>query len=287
MNENICQNCQAELNKEFCGNCGEKHFETDNVSIFSLFKHILISITDVDGKFFTSLKLLAIKPGQLTLDYLNGIRKYRLYPFQLFIFINILYFFVVSITHQDTFVTPLKVHLSAENFFHNKIAKNMVDDRLKTSGETFKEFEAKFNNKIESQSKILIFIMIPILSLLMSLMFFRINHIGIKSLIYATHLFSFLLLLLSIIIVVFYLLSYLWLLLFDSYGHQYFSNDAVYSVIVLSLLLIYLFLSAKRVFAGNLWWLSLKALLLTFAIYWSLLIYRSILFFTSFYSVSI
>ncbi len=280
-----CQNCGSKITSPYCKNCGEKKFDIHNLSIIALIRHIFISITDIDGKVFTSFKLLFLKPGQLTLDYLTGVRKYRLYPFQLFIYINILYFLLVSFTQQNTFSTPLAVHLKAENFIHVDIAKSLINDRLLLTSESFEDYTFKFDKRIESYSKILIFTMIPIFSMLVLIIFYRHKYIGIKSIIYATHFLSIALAIMIVVTIIMYLLSLVFYYFFENFPIQIFSNDSVFSGSILGWLLVYLFFSIRRIFHGSISINILQSLVLVVAFYYSIIIYRALLFFITFYSI--
>jgi len=285
LKDNNCRNCGSKLNSSYCENCGEKRFDKNSLSIAALIKHVFISITDIDGTFFTSLKLLFIKPGQLTLDYLNGVRKYRLYPFQLFIYINILYFFLVSFTHQNTFSTPSDVHLSAENFIHVDIAKSLVENQLETTGKSIEEYTVNFDKKIGIYSKTLIFIMIPLFWLVVFMVFFKHHTIGIKSLIYATHFISMALITMIFITIVLYLISLVVSYFFERSATQIVSNDSIFSGLILGWLLVYLFISIRRVFKSSITVNFLQALLFVVAFYYSIIIYRALLFFITFSSI--
>lgn len=242
-------------------------------------------MTEIDGKFFKSFKLLLFKPGQLTLDYLNGLRKYRLYPFQLFIYINILYFFFVSLTYQNTFTTPLKVHLQATNFIHVNIAKKMVNNHLQETGQSMKEYAEQFDEKIDSQSKVLIFTMIPIFAFMFFILFLSKSHKGITGIVYATHFIVMVLSVLMLTTILIYIIGYVFSFFLTPVNSKNFYGDAVFSFVALLWLLIYLFLSLKRIYPDKMIIVFIKSLLLVVGFYYSIILYRALLFFTTYYSI--
>ena len=121
MKHSNCPNCNSLIQNNFCDNCGEKRFHKNDLVFKDLIKHLFTSLTDIDNKLIKSFYLLLLKPGQLSLDYINGVRKHRLNPIQLFLICNIVYFFFASISEQNTFKTELHIHMNANNFIHNNI----------------------------------------------------------------------------------------------------------------------------------------------------------------------
>ncbi|MCH2055903.1 MAG: DUF3667 domain-containing protein [Thalassotalea sp.] len=102
------------------------------------------------------------KPGALTLNYLSGVRKFVLTPFQLFVLINIFYFFLLSFIGHATFNTPLEVHLTATNLTHHEWAKMLVNDMLSTTGVSTEKYGIAFNQRIDVLSKSLFIFLIPL-----------------------------------------------------------------------------------------------------------------------------
>ncbi len=108
-----CPSCAQPLLGQFCHQCGEKKFSKKDLSSKTIFEHIFTSITEVDGKFISSFWLLISKPGQLTLDYMSGVRKKRLSPFQILLTINIVFFLVAAYQGHSAFTAHLQTHTRA------------------------------------------------------------------------------------------------------------------------------------------------------------------------------
>ncbi|WP_417602219.1 DUF3667 domain-containing protein [Owenweeksia hongkongensis] len=93
----ICPNCRTSLHGEnFCPNCGQKndsrkltfwHFITETLSHFLAF----------DGKFFTTLKTLITKPGQVPLEYTEGKRTKHMNPLRIYFLSSLLFLFISQI----------------------------------------------------------------------------------------------------------------------------------------------------------------------------------------------
>ncbi len=280
-----CVHCGANQTREFCEECGEKRFSQSQLSYKSLTNQLFVSLTDLDGKVLQSFRLLLFKPGQLLIDYCQGLRKYRLNPFQLFLFSNILYFFALNVLHQNTFNTPLDVHMNAGNFFHQEIANQWVNQYLRESGLALAEYRQLFDQAINLQSKSLVILLIPIYALIICLLFFRQEYIGIRSLVLSTHFFAFVLIfLITFDLVIGNFLKFAsqdWgFKLFDYINGEFFT-----SVCILVGVMTYLYFAIRRVFIGH--WLNhlVKTLILAFGFYLSILVYRSILFFTTYFSI--
>jgi Protein of unknown function (DUF3667) len=89
-----CLNCNARVYDKFCGVCGQENIEPQE-SVLHLLRHFFEDITHFDGKFFTSLKYLLLKPGFLTREYVAGRRMSYLNPVRFYIFTSFLFFLIV------------------------------------------------------------------------------------------------------------------------------------------------------------------------------------------------
>lgn len=102
--ETDCLNCGAELQGQFCHICGQQNLE-NNESFLGLVKHFVYDITHFDGKFFSTLKYLLLKPGFLSLEFQRGRRASYLDPIKMYVFTSALFFFVVfSMQKEDEIV---------------------------------------------------------------------------------------------------------------------------------------------------------------------------------------
>jgi uncharacterized protein DUF3667 len=284
--QTACAHCGASISKNYCAQCGEQHFEENQLSYKNLANQLFVSLTDLDGKVFQSFRLLLFKPGQLLNDYCSGLRKYRLNPFQLFLLANILYFFALSFLQQNTFNTPLDVHMNAANFFHREVAAQWVNQYLLESGLELEEYRRAFNLEIDLQSKTLVILLIPIFAVMIALVFNRQKFIGIRSLVLSTHFFAYVLVfLLAFDLIVGNLLG-LAQRVFEFRLSDFVSVELINSLGILIGLMLYLFFAIRRTFDGT--WQShlFKTLILAFGFYVSILFYRSILFFTTYFSLS-
>jgi len=280
-NNNTCPNCHHKWHDNFCCNCGEQKLTNTDSSFVELFKQLFSSLTEVDNKFIKSFRLLIFRPGQLAVDYFAGVRKSRLTPFQVFIFANIIYFFMTAIFSQATFTTPLKYHINSSNFIHQEIAAEMVEAKLQSSGRSYEYYEENFNRVAITQSKTLIFVFIPILTLFLMPLFFNKKIKVVRHIIYATHFMAFLLL---VSIVTMPLVQYI-ISVLNQFSFIHIVGNWHELVLSLSLFFVfwlYLYFSFVRIYDEHKGLLFVKSILLTGCVYYTLLIYRMFLFFTSY-----
>ena len=89
-----CANCGTQNRGAYCSSCGQKRVHEGDLGLGHVWHHLLHETLHLDGKVFGSLKLLFSKPGQLTLDFLEGRRARHVHPLRLFLFMSALYFLV-------------------------------------------------------------------------------------------------------------------------------------------------------------------------------------------------
>jgi hypothetical protein len=88
-----CLNCGHDISGKFCPECGQKT-NLPHDSFGHMLVHFVSDYFHYDGKFWTTIKTLFTKPGQLTLEYIQGKRASYLQPVQLYIFVSAVFFLV-------------------------------------------------------------------------------------------------------------------------------------------------------------------------------------------------
>ncbi len=141
--ETDCLNCGAEIKGKFCSNCGQENLDLHE-SFWNFMGHSVGHYFHFDSKFFNTLKPLITKPGQLSLDYLNGKRARYIQPVSLFIFISVIFFLVTPLFKQnnkikaasikiltpDTYPIRLKLDSSSKSDFDKKVFKKQFNKFL-------------------------------------------------------------------------------------------------------------------------------------------------------------
>jgi hypothetical protein len=95
-----CMNCESPLGGYFCAHCGqEAMIETPTVDEFV--REFLQDQMALEGKLLRTLRVLVGKPGQLTLDYIDGRRQRYIRPLRLYLTLSVVYFAVSGLTGSD------------------------------------------------------------------------------------------------------------------------------------------------------------------------------------------
>src|SRR5687767_11095650 len=92
--ESACRNCGAALEGAYCAACGQKAHLHRTLGAFG--HDLLHSVLHFEGKIWTTLPLLAWRPGELTRRYIHGERAKFVSPTALFLFSVFLMFAVFS-----------------------------------------------------------------------------------------------------------------------------------------------------------------------------------------------
>jgi len=119
----------------FCHNCGQENIEPKE-SIWHLVSHFFKDITHFDGKFFTSLKDLILKPGFLSKEYVLGKRASYLNPIRMYLFTSAIFFLIFfSLYKIDENIIKVDNGVEAKTF----------DEINKMDSVAFRKFTMKIN----------------------------------------------------------------------------------------------------------------------------------------------
>lgn len=300
----VCKNCGNLYAGKYCNVCGEKQVTDHDKSILHFFEGAFHFITHFEGTFFNTLKAVLRKPGRLSLDYCNGIRKKYFSPLPFFMLLVVLYlifpvyvglnmplknYFMYSGTYitqkisAKTQMDPEAVRLQAneaalkQGIVTNEQAKQWFvynyTDSLLNANPKMAELSEKYNRKSEKTSKLLLLLLIPLTALPIYLGSFRKRKYFYDSLVLATEFNAFYLLFSFFILPLF-------MKLFFMIGSGWF-NVTDFGVTVFGYIIIGLFwaIGIRRFFKFPIWQSILYAALLTIAHYYIVqVIYRTVLF---------
>jgi len=87
-----CPNCQADSREPYCWSCGQKRIHEGDLSLGHAWHHVLHEVLHLDGRFFSTMKALLTRPGQLTVDFAEGRRAQHMSPIGLFLALATVYF---------------------------------------------------------------------------------------------------------------------------------------------------------------------------------------------------
>jgi hypothetical protein len=190
-----CPSCGHTSTGRFCSSCGEDKGRSKNYSLVGHLGETFKVVTNIESGFFRSFRVLITTPGLLTSEYFAGRRKRFLKPLQLFLFCNIIFFFVQSYTRYTSLSTPLWVHTHQQPY--SGYARKKVDKAILERGTTYKEYQARFDATIENHSKTLVVLMIPMFAVLLQVLYWRAGRYFVEHVVFSIHFYSFFLLLFS------------------------------------------------------------------------------------------
>jgi Protein of unknown function (DUF3667) len=87
----LCLNCGEPIAGAFCSVCGQRVLPP-RPSLRELLHEALAEFSGWDGKLAATLRLLITRPGQLTIDFLDGRRVRYITPLRLYLSVSVVYF---------------------------------------------------------------------------------------------------------------------------------------------------------------------------------------------------
>ena len=95
-----CLNCGTELRGQYCGSCGQRA-RGRLISLWELLQDAFGDLFEIDSRLWRTLIPLLIRPGRLTLDYLEGKRARYMPPFRMYLVLSVVFFVVAFFDPQD------------------------------------------------------------------------------------------------------------------------------------------------------------------------------------------
>jgi hypothetical protein len=158
--DKTCLNCSHVVEKRFCANCGQENTQPRK-TFHHLFTHFAEDLVHYDGAFWKTVKALLFKPAVLTKEYLSGKRKTYVPPVKLYIFINFLAFFLLSVLPSNSGEegeqnnkTPKQQEVVRDTISRNPniiLTKPNSKNSLISDFQTVRELDSVQNSKPESE----------------------------------------------------------------------------------------------------------------------------------------
>ncbi len=124
-----CLNCNAIVQGNFCHICGQENLEPQE-SAWHLVTHFFNDITHFDGKFFSTLKYLLVKPGFLSSEYKQGRRSSYLNPIRMYVFTSAIFFLIFFNMQRNVISTKYSDKTEAEILKMNPVELDSFTRKL-------------------------------------------------------------------------------------------------------------------------------------------------------------
>jgi hypothetical protein len=103
-----CANCDAAVSGHFCHQCGQEtvlHRPSTREFLHEFIGHYVA----LEGKLWQTMKLLLLKPGQLTLEYMRGRRVRYIEPLRVYLTFSLIFFALFKFMGEDHHIGGVKV----------------------------------------------------------------------------------------------------------------------------------------------------------------------------------
>ena len=274
-----CPSCGTTVVSHFCPHCGERWPDERELTLPGLASHLFHSLTSIDGKLLRSFARLLRRPGDLTVAYLQGQRKPFIGPVPLFLMANVLFFAAESLLGGHVFTTSLDYHLNRQPW--SGWAQTLVPRRLEALGTTLDAYAPVFDRALALHARALIIVMALSFAVLPCLLFYRRRRPFAAHAVFSLHLYSFLLLLLSVADLI------------PALNNQFRGLDATWRVLdnamaVATLLACaaYMYVATKKIYGVHGAWRIAQVTVLTLGVGAIVLAYRFALFLLTLYTTA-
>lgn len=271
-----CINCGEELSGKYCSSCGLKQVTSEDKKIKHFFEELFTSLFFADGKILSTLRVIFTKPGELSRTYISGNRKKYIAPLQLFLFVNLIYFLLPSVS---IFNTSLSAQIKSQPY--SSIVKEAVRNEIQRTGGSYEDYRARYESKSTENGKLLLVIIVILQAAALQLLFMKNKKFYFTDFIAVSAYFN------SIYILVLLILLPSLVLFIDTLVpiNTKYINETVLSVALLLILATYLFAFLKNAFQIT----TLSSIVRSFAIALflipSFMIYRFALFWTTYWTI--
>jgi Protein of unknown function (DUF3667) len=249
-----------------------------DLTLRALLGQALESITDADGRVFRTFATLCRRPGELTAAYLRGERKRYVGPVQVFLLVNVLFFFVQAAIGFQSLSNDLDSHL--DNQSYSDWVRPLAERVLAERGTTRADFAPVFDSAVPVNAKALAFMMVPMFALLALLLSPLSRRPLVAHVVFGLHFESFLLLVFAVPLP---LVGFPLLVAVELAGKPEF-GDPLVSWLLIGLCAVYAYFAFGRVYGGAVWVRLLKAALFAVLMIGVIRVYRLIVFFVTFYT---
>lgn len=267
-----CLNCGTKVNGDYCQQCSQHVRDNSDRSLGRLLIEFFGNIFFLDNRFFLSAWYLVLFPSRMTVEFLEGKRKKFISPITLFLFINLIYFFVNPLSDYS---------LSLEDQVYSQPYSTYVIEwvslKLQAEGLDGRTYAIIYQSMSDTISKSIMIINVPLIAAFVYLMAFKKRRFYFDSLIFSFHFFSL------------YMISWImvgWVgMLIDFLPSNYNSiiSDISFKLFAFGIPLLYAILGIKKFMDLRWYWAIPAGLGVMISVTLANLIYRFITFILTFW----
>jgi hypothetical protein len=219
--QGACGNCGAPLDGAFCAACGQKRLAPGDRTLGHLLAEGFRKVTDLDGTFLRSLRLLLFRPGLLSREYMDDRRVRYASPISLFLLANVLYFVspamsdfnlpfadqvpgAMAVQSRDPAQAPLpeaRARLLERRggqlhspWTHTLVERKLASKQARDPSYDLPSLARDYDREAAVVGKVLIVAHVPIIALALALAYARRRRLFVEHTVVALHQFTFLLL---------------------------------------------------------------------------------------------
>lgn len=191
-----CPSCGRTRATAFCPSCGEEPLRPRDLTVRDMSGQFLRQFSSLDARLARSFRALLTRPGALSVAHVAGQRRAFLGPLQIFLLANAIFFAVQSVTHFNIFSSTLDSHLHQQDW--SPIAEALTGRRLAARHLALAAFAPVFDQAAVLNAKALIILMALALAPFLPLVFHGAHRRFGAHVVFALHLYAFILLLLCV-----------------------------------------------------------------------------------------
>ncbi len=140
--QTFCKNCGTALTGQYCGACGQRA-SNRLISLRELVKDAFGDLFELESRLWRTLIPLAVRPGQLTRDYLTGRRARYMPPFRMYLVLSLTFFIVaffnpredLSILFEPTSATEAPDPVMRDSDFED-LRENLAEGGIQIANES-------------------------------------------------------------------------------------------------------------------------------------------------------
>lgn len=241
-----CKNCGNHFTGNYCNQCGEKVYTEHDRTALHFLEEGVHFLTHFEGTFFTTIKTMFTKPGQVATDYAYGIRKKYFRLLSLFLLLVVIYLLFPLFEGLN-----MKLYYHVHHDMYGNYARKKVIEVMQQKHWSEVQMAEAFHKISEKTSKILLIILIPLTAFATWVVTFRKRSYAFDQMVFATEMNCFYLIFGFLLLPVLLRTSE-WIFKFFS-GHYFPVNDTLVGVLIAIPFVVFVAIASRRFYRLKTW----------------------------------